>query len=472
MTIVVNNLSMAVSSKPTHPLFQAMLPDLISARDCYAGERAIKERGTKYLPRLSGQTNEEYNAYKMRATFYSIVGRTVTALTGIAVVADPIIEAPDEIRQLMSDAPYGLQFDELRYRALRDVQLVGRFGILVDSPQGETQDIGIQPYASEAIINWDVDAKGKPTFVQLMEIVWLPDGSGNKQAVLRYRTLKLVEGVYTVTVEDANNSTVTIQPEFGGSTIDFIPFYVANPLGLGFDIEKIPMVDLVNLNLSHYRTSADLEHGRHFCGLPTPVITGSEVSSGKMKIGGSKAWVLPEVGADAKYLEFTGQGLLSLEKALQEKESQLSSMSVNVIDRASRGSEAADTVKLRYTSETASLALVVSSVESLLNTAYRIIAKLKSIDGDIKISFAKQFINGATSAPDLAKYSEMYLAGSLSVEAYVSILRRGGALPADRDDKVEIAALTKIATDKIAAAAAAAQKPEPAASPSPAPVSK
>ena len=52
----------------------------------------------------------------------------------------------------------------------------------------------------------------------------------------------------------------------------------------------------------------------------------------------------------------------------------------------------------------------------------------------------------------------MYLTGSLSVEAYVSILRRGGALPADRDDKVEIAALTKIATDKIAAAAAAAQK--------------
>lgn len=469
MPVAINNLSMQVSTKPTHPLYQEMLPDLIAARDCYAGERSIKERGVKYLPRLTGQSNEEYHAYKQRATFYSIVGRTVTALTGIAVVADPQIEAPDEIRTLMTDNPYGLQFDELRYRSLRDVQLVGRFGVLIDAPEGESQDIGIVPYSSEAIINWELDKNNKPVMVMLMEIVWLPTGEGyNKQATLRYRTLELKNGIYTQTIEDAKSQTRTITPTFGGQSLDFIPFFVANPLGLGFDIEKIPMVDLVNLNLSHYRTSADLEHGRHFCGLPTPVITGSDVSSNKMRIGGNKAWVLPEQGADAKYLEFTGQGLLSLEKALQEKESQLSSMSVNVIDRASRGSEASDTVKLRYTSETASLALVVSSVESLMNVAYNTIAKLKSIDGKVSIAFAKQFINGAMSAVDLAKYSEMYLAGSLSVEAYVSILRRGGALPADRDDKVEIASLTKIATEKVAAAAAAA-KPEPAARPAPAP---
>ena len=457
MTAISGNLSIATIAKPTHPLFRAMLPDLVAARDCFAGERAIKERGTAYLPRLSGQSNEEYAAYKMRATFYSIVGRTVTALTGIAVVSDPTIEAPEEIRQIMVDNAYGLQFDEMRYRALRDVQLVGRFGVLVDAPEGDSSYLGALPYPSEAIIDWEVDKKGRPTMVSLMETAYLPDGKGDKKASIRYRTLELVNGIYTVTVEDSQNSAKTIQPEFNGQKIDFIPFFVANPLGLGFDIEKIPMVDLVNLNISHYRTSADLEHGRHFCGLPTPVIIGSDVASGKMKIGGSKAWVLPEAGADAKYLEFTGQGLQSLEKALQEKEAQLSSMSVNVIDRASRGSEAADTVKLRYTSETASLALVVSSVESLLNTVYRTIAKLSEIDGLVNISFAKQFISGATPAADLKKYSEMYLEGSLSVEAYVSILRRGGALPADRDDNVEIAALNKIAIEKIASAAAKTQ---------------
>jgi len=446
-----------------HPSYYGFIEDTIAARDCFAGERAVKARGTMYLPQLSGQTRDEYNAYKMRSTFYSIVGRTVTALTGLAMNGDPQINASPEMQKQLFEPEFGVDLIEFRYKTLLEIQLVGRMGWLIDAPAG-SRSLGVIPYISESVINWRLDKVGRPTMIMLMEsqIVESQQNPYKMEEILLYRELVLVNGVYTQNVYDSKSNLVnSIVPSFGGRTLDYIPFFMYNPFGQGWDIEKTPLIDLVNLNLSHYRTSADLEHGRHFCGLPTPVITGSEVAGNKLKIGGNKAWVLPEPGADAKYLEFTGQGLQSLEKALAEKEAQLSSLSVNVIDRSTRGSESPETMKMRYTSETASLALVVSSVQSCVTHVYGTIQKLYRWNDAFSIVFAKQFISGSLSADEVKKYSETYLAGGLSVESYVSLLRRGGVLSAQLDDGTEISALKKVADDKANAAIEAANRKSP-----------
>jgi hypothetical protein len=445
-----------------HPSYDEFIQDTIAARDCFAGERAVKARGVSYLPQLSGQTRDEYNSYKLRATFYSIVGRTVTALTGLAMTGDPQIKASKEMLDQMIHPEFGVDLEEFRYKTLLEIQLVGRMGWLIDSPR-QARNVGIIPYISESVINWELDGVGRPTMVMLMECEMVKNSQNpyKQEQVIRYRELVLEGGVYKQRVYDSKSTQLyEVVPSFGGRTLDYIPFFMYNPFGQGWEIEKTPLIDLVNLNLSHYRTSADLEHGRHFCGLPTPVITGSEVANNKLKIGGNRAWVLPEPGADAKYLEFTGQGLQSLEKALAEKEAQLSSLSVNVIDRSTRGSESPETVKMRYTSETASLALVVSSVQSCVTKVYNTIKMLYQWRDEFSIVFAKQFISGSLSAEEVSKYSGTYLAGGLSVESYVSLLRRGGTLSAELDDSTEIAALKKIADEKAQAAVEAARTPK------------
>jgi len=456
---------MAIDVTVLHPALATILSDIIAARDCFKGERAVKARGTAYLPQLSGQTREEYHAYKQRATFYSIVGRTATALTGLAVAGEPHIRASTDIRKLMDNPDFGMQFSEARYKAMQEIQLVGRFGVLIDAPIGAKQ-VGLIPYVSESIINWELDSVGRPIMVMLLETTSVKDSENPYKLIeeTRYRELCLVNGVYIQRVYNKDSELLdSITPTFAGRTLDFIPFLVANPFGIGLEIEKTPLLDLVNLNLSHYRTSADLEHGRHFCGLPTPVITGSEVASGKLKIGGSKAWVLPEAGANAFYLEFTGQGLQSLEKALAEKEAQLASLSVNVIDRSTRGSESPETMRMRYTSETASLALVVESVQILMLRAYTIVAALNDDTEEVHIQFSKQFVSGTLSSKEIRDYSAIYLAGGMSVENYVSILRRGGALSAETEDAAEIASLNKLAKERAAATA----KPNPTTLPDP-----
>ncbi|WP_457831240.1 DUF4055 domain-containing protein, partial [Staphylococcus aureus] len=81
-------------------------------------------------------------------------------------------------------------------------------------------------------------------------------------------------------------------------------------------VDLPPLVDLVDMNYAHYLVSADYEHGCHFAGLPTPVVTGYTPQNGpngeppeKLYIGSAAAWVFPQPDAKAYFLEFEGQGL-------------------------------------------------------------------------------------------------------------------------------------------------------------------
>lgn len=61
----------------THPQYDASLPAWSRARDVLAGEDAVKPAGQKYLPRLDSQSDEEYEAYKARASFFGATARTL-----------------------------------------------------------------------------------------------------------------------------------------------------------------------------------------------------------------------------------------------------------------------------------------------------------------------------------------------------------------------------------------------------------
>jgi hypothetical protein len=47
------------------------------ARDVLGGEEAVKAAGEKYLVKLASQSDEEYQAYKMRAAFFNATVRTL-----------------------------------------------------------------------------------------------------------------------------------------------------------------------------------------------------------------------------------------------------------------------------------------------------------------------------------------------------------------------------------------------------------
>lgn len=359
-----------------HPSFSSNLPKWQRCRDAVDGSDAIKARGAEYLPRLGEQTDDEYNAYKMRALWYGAAARTIQGLTGSVMRKEPSVEVPTALEAHLKDVTLtGISFTAFAKTTLEEVLKTGRYGVLVDMPAAghETQRPYYAAYTGESIINWRtvvVNGIPKLVLVVLCEKDWKSSETDpyTLEAIEQYRVLRLTDGLYEVetyrksnTKEGEWDSQGALQPTFRGQRLTYIPFCFFGPNTITPDIEKPPIVDLVDVNLSHYRSSADLEHGRHFCGLPTPWVAGFPETT-KLKIGSSVAWVSSDPNASAGMLEFTGQGLGALETALESKEKLMAVLGARLLEESKSAVEAADTLTIRHSGEQSVLRSVAGSV--------------------------------------------------------------------------------------------------------------
>lgn len=424
----------------THPSYNASIVKWTRCRDAFDGSDAVKGKGVLYLPKLSKQTIQQYNAYKTRALFYSITSKTISALVGMAMIRQPIVKLPKEMISYFKEDDQ-VQFYENVSTLMTEDLLLGRVGMLIDRPIN-----GGDPYmcfyTAESIRNWKIE-NGKLIWLVLSETIEVQDKDDKYEIELetRYRELYLNDaGQYSVQLYNEKEEPIgaaTIPGVAGGKAINYIPFWIGNSTGMGFQVDKSPMLDIVDINLSHYRSSADLEHGRHFTALPTPWITGAS-KGGDLMIGAETAWIIPDAGAKVGFLEFTGQGLQSLEKALSEKQSQLASLSARLLDSGKKGSEAADTVRLRYVSETASLASIVRAVEAIMIVGYREIALWMELDPtEVSIELNKEFLNARMKSSEVIDFITAYIDGGITIDTLIYNLRRGDVIPVEADDEEE-----------------------------------
>lgn len=418
-----------------HPLYNDRYPQWERCRDVTDGSDAVKKKGQKYLPRLSGQTNEEYNKYKQRALFYSASGRSLSGLVGMATRRTPKISASEAMKtnfiQIKNNG-FGLSFPELLVGSIEEVLKTARYGIMLDWPTGGGQTY-ITTYLAESIINWDVDSNGVLSFVVLHE-TYYEVGKDKFERVpkTRYRHLSVIDNIYTVEIYSEKGEFVeSIVPRVSGTALNFIPMVFVNPIGVGVELMKPPILDIVDVNISQYMSSADLEHGRHFTGLPTPVITGAPPET-SLSIGSTTAWAITNDKAKVYYLEFQGLGLKSLENAIQEKTSQMAQFSSRLMDTSTRGSEAAETVRLRHSAEAATLSTVVQAVESAINIIYKWIADVEREEFE-SILLNKDFLDMKLTPAELKALTEAYISGAIDEETYYFNLERGEMVHPDKE---------------------------------------
>lgn len=416
----------------THPQYDKSKRQWDRCRDVMAGSDAVKASGTKYLPKLSGQTDDEYLAYKSRANFVNLTSRAIESLLGLMTRKMPKLTYPDELQPYFKDATNtGMSFPEVFILTMREVLTTGRMTLFADRPIANGRAY-LAMYSAESMINWQVDVEtGELQFAVFKEQYYRLTDRFTQTLHDRYRVLSLVDGRYIVEVyEPSANSSVptfveSVVPTNTGRSMDRIPLVSITPFGLGYNVVKPPILDMVDINLSHYRTSADLEHGRHYTALPTPVVSGSEMDM-ELRIGSQTAWVLPSPDAKAYFLEFNGLGLKSLETALNEKQAQIAQFSARLMDTSQRGSEASDAVKLRYAGEAASLSSISHAVEKGLNDAFNTIAEMEGFEyGSVEIELNKDFVNSKMTPAELGAWTEALEKGGVTREQYIEALMRG-----------------------------------------------
>ncbi len=436
-----------------HPEYDENIQEWRMCRDVLDGEKAVKAAGAAYLPMLSGQDDAEYQAYVMRANFYNASSRTVKGLAGAIFRKNPVIEYPKQ-EQLEFFTPSGDSFKILAKEVVEEVIGLGRVGVFVDT----TKDRGNRAFASiyyaENIINWREvildDGTKKLTLVVLREIVYEQDPDGEDEydlvAVEQFRELSIdKDGNYRqrifVLEERKKLNQVSkwvvvqvgddIYPKMaGGKLLKEIPFVFISPLAASAAIEKSPILDLIAVNLSHYRTSADHEHGMHFTALPTAYITGiQDDDTTEARVGSAVAWKFHSEQATVGYLEFSGAGLEALDKSLTKKEQLMAVLGARLLEQQKQDAEAARTVALRHAGENSVLASIAESATAGLLKVLGWVANWSNSSSGITLKLNTDFLISPIDASILTNLLSAVQAGNMSHEAFFYNLERAQLFP-------------------------------------------
>jgi len=285
----------------THPDFDASLPAWLRARDVIAGEDAVKSAGEKYLPRLEAQTDDEYGAYRARASFFNATARTADGYLGLLFRRPPFIKVAGgsnglgkAMRAFCNDADMlGTSLGNYARNVAREVIGVGRAGTLIDweggggtghqssTGHGEKR-VYASLYTAENILNWRVErveGRNVLTLLVLHESVRSrgEEGKGANEYETKFgeqiRVLRL-EGGCQVEIwrpkekrerqDKAEWERVeTRTPLRLGKPLPLIPFVFHGASHAMPEIDKLPLGDVIAVNLDHYRLHAGCTSQRY-----------------------------------------------------------------------------------------------------------------------------------------------------------------------------------------------------------------
>ena len=405
-----------------HPKYAERLPQWNRCRVTSDGEDAVKAAGKAYLPELNSQSEKSYNGYRQRASFFNAVKRTADGLVGAVMRVDPVVDGLSD-EWLNDITGTGVSLKSFISYMLSEQLLMGRQGVLVDYSDRPY----LTGYTTEQITNW-FDGR-----VILREEHRVTDAKDiyRSEYQTRYRELLVEDGSYIVRVweNDGKKWAITeeIKPTMRGDGLLNIPFVGVSVDGANLSPETPPLLALADMNLSHYRTSADLEHGRHFTALPTPYIIGVEASA-EIPLGAETAWAIPNESAQVGFLEFSGTGLASLEKAMEEKRSMMASLGAQLIEGQKNGVEASGTLRLRQNSEMSVLMSAVKVVEAGINNAVNQMSEWNG-EGEISIKLNTDFADTKINNQDMTALMQAWQTGSISHDTFLYNMKRGEVLP-------------------------------------------
>ena len=439
-----------------HKDYTAMLPTWKKCRDTVQGQKAVHDAGILFLPALKDQTIEDYNSYKLRAQFYNAVWRTISALSGMMFRKPPIIDVAPSVDDLLDDVTMsGIDFQIFAQQVAIEILTSGRLGILVDYPSQDTSDMtaadaaelnlrpSMQKYNAETIINWRTGRVGNQnvlTMVVLIEDFVTLKNEFVEECETHYRVLDLFNNQYRVRVFRINDKKEDEQvgedlfPLMDGKPLDYIPFIFIGVDDTTSKMDEPPLIDLVDVNLAHYRMNADYAHGLHFTGLPTAVISGYTPDAGdKLYIGSSSAWAFPDPQASATFLEFTGGGLGSLRECLASLENQMSILGARLLASERKSTETAQAARIYRAGESSILVAISQTISIGLTKALNTFSAWAGSPGDWKIELNKEFMPPEVTPQELAGILQAWQAGmpGFSDQGVFDLLQKREVIAAD-----------------------------------------
>lgn len=398
---------MTVSS--THPEYSKYIGTWERVRAACSGSRAIKEGKSKYLPRPTTESansemktanDHRYKQYIERALYANFCGRTLSGLKGAAFRKEPEINLPAGLEYLEDNATgSGIGLIQLAKDELTELLSIGRDGFLVDYPTTEpgataeqTQGLEarILAYTAESVINWktsSVNGRVQLSLVVLRETVNASEDEFDYVEKIQYRVLRLTDGVYTQQLyqDDEPINEEFIVKQSNGSAFDFITFCFAGATNNDHTIDQPPMEGMAEVNIGHYRNSADVEENSFIHGQLTIGVTSSlsdtqwsEMNPDGLVVGARAGHFLGESGG---FHSVQAEASSLTEQLMTAKKDELVMLGAQLITDKN-GNQTAKAAQIQHASEHSVLGDVVGNLSATLNRCVEWCGLFMGVTGD------------------------------------------------------------------------------------------
>ena len=227
-------------------------------------------------------------------------------------------------------------------------------------------------------------------------------------------------------------------------TIPMVPIY-SNRRGMLRSLP--PLLDIANLNITHYQRQADLIHALHIAAMPTLVLEGWDDTTGSATMGVNYA-IAMQPGNKAYYVQADATSFSAQMDELQSLEQQMSTLGVTKLFGQKFVAESAEAKRIDQAQSNSVLSIISQELESALNQAFNFASQYVGIEPP-EIHVDRDFDYYRLIGQDVSVLAQLNQMGKISDSMLLEILRRGEILPDTINVEEEVAAMETDATELV-----------------------
>ena len=426
----------------------AMMPDWGVMAAVTSGTNYIRDLSETYLPQEPREDDDAYETRVARSVLSPYTSRLIETAAG-AILRKPIhIEGDPYWLELANNIDgLGSNINEYARRALVSSLTYGHSAILIDYPAAtearnlaEERALGRRPYFvhvdAPQIWGWRKESgTNRLLQVRIHDYSVKPLNEFGEEQVEEMRVIYPGRyDLYTLGQE------VVQFTESGGYSLSEIPLVPIYSNRRGLLVSQPPLLDIANLNITHYQRQADLIHALHIAAMPTLVLEGWDDTTGSATMGVNYA-IAMQPGNKAYYVQADATSFDAQMNELQSLESQMSTLGVTKLFGQKFVAESAEAKRIDQAQSNSVLSIISQELESALNQAFNFAAQYVGMEPP-EITIDRDFDYYRLIGQDVSVLAQLNQMGKISDTLLLEILRRGEILPdnINVEDEAEAAA--------------------------------
>ena len=425
-----------------------MMPDWSVMAAVTNGTNYLRDMSETYLPQEPREDDDAYQTRVDRSVLSPYTSRLIETAAG-AILRKPIhIEGDPYWLELAQNIDgLGSNINEYARRALVSSLTYGHSAILVDYPAAsaarnlaEERAMGRRPYFvhvdAPQIWGWRKEpGTNRLLQVRIHDYDVRPLNEFGEEQVEEMRVI--YPGRYDLYTLGQELVEFTATGGYSLTEIPLVPIYSNRRGAL---ISQPPLLDIANLNITHYQRQADLIHALHIAAMPTLVLEGWDDTTGSATMGVNYA-IAMQPGNKAYYVQADATSFDAQMAELESLASQMSTLGVTKLFGQKFVAESAEAKRIDQAQSNSVLSIISQELESALNQAFGFAAQYVGMEPP-EITIDRDFDYYRLIGQDVSVLAQLNQMGKISDAMLLEILRRGEVLPDNINIEDELEAST------------------------------